>query len=276
MVKHRVILVIIAVVLIAVLYSLPKVVVDNEGDAGIGADPQETEAGSEEVVMDGDHNFEIADQDQDRIRRLTEVFIEGSGDEKTEAADSLALIYSANNRHDSAAFFLEYIVEREPEVRNFERLGNAYYDSFGFAMDREIAGQLGEKARTYYNKVLEEQPDRLDIRNKIAMTFVSSSNPMQGIMMLRQILEEDPENEMAISNLGMLSIQSGQYERAREHFEKLVSINPRNLKGQFYLGLAYYELGQREEAKRQFELVKSMEDDPAVIATAEGYLQELN
>jgi tetratricopeptide (TPR) repeat protein len=108
------------------------------------------------------------------------------------------------------------------------------------------------------------------------MSYISSSNPMQGIVLLREILEEDPENETALFNMGILAIQSGQYERGSERFKNLVSLYPQNLQGQFYLGLCYFEMGQKDKAKTQFELVKSMEDDPAVLATIEGYLQELN
>jgi hypothetical protein len=40
--------------------------------------------------------------------------------------------------------------------------------------------------------------------------------------------------------------------------------------------LCYFELGEKDNARRQFELVKSMESDPAVLATIDGYLKELN
>jgi transposase len=53
-------------------------------------------------------------------------------------------------------------------------------------------------------------------------------------------------------------------------------LNPKNLQAQFYLGLSYFQLSEKDKARKQFELVKSMEDDPAVISTVEGYLQELN
>jgi tetratricopeptide (TPR) repeat protein len=207
---------------------------------------------------------------------LQESFNSSEGNKKAQIADSLGSIYESYGRYDSAAGYYEYLAINDPGIEYFEKVGNAYYESFSFAMDREKAGQLGEKARSYFNKVLEKQPGRFDLRNKIAMTFVSSANPMQGIMMLRQILEEDPDNELANFNLGMLSIQSGQYKRAKEYFQKLIDVNPRNLKGQFYLGLSHYELGEKEEARKQFELVKSMDDDPAVIATVEGYLKELD
>ena len=81
---------------------------------------------------------------------------------------------------------------------------------------------------------------------------------------------------MALFNMGILAIQSGQYERAEERFTKLVAVNAQNLQGQFYLGLSFFEQGKKSEARKQFELVKSMESDPAMVATAESYLKELN
>ncbi len=276
MVKHRVILIVLAVIMIAALYSLPKIVVDNEGEEGISSNQVDPGEEAPSADFSEQHASVISSEGQADIDRLKNNFKEGTEGKRIDIADSLASVYLSYNRYDSAAVYLEYLAENDPVPVRFEKAGDAYYESFGFAMDREKASRLGEKARYFYNRILEEQPRRYDLRNKIAMTYVSSANPMQGITMLRQILEEDPENEPAISNLGMLSIQSGQYERAREYFENLVSINPRNLKGQFYLGLSYYELGQKEDARKQFELVKSMEDDPAVIATADGYLKELD
>ena len=143
-------------------------------------------------------------------------------------------------------------------------------------MEKEEANTYSEKAGYYYELLLKDDPSRLDIKNKLAMTYISSANPMQGITLLREILEADPENENGLFNMGILAIQSGQYERASERFKNLVSLYPQNLQGQFYLGLCYFELGKRDNARRQFELVKSMEDDPAVLATIDGYLKELN
>ena len=69
----------------------------------------------------------------------------------------------------------------------------------------------------------------------MAMTYLTSSNPIQGITMLREVLVKDPKNELALFNMGMLSIQSGQYERAVERLEELVDINPSHIQGQLLL-----------------------------------------
>jgi Tfp pilus assembly protein PilF len=109
----------------------------------------------------------------------------------------------------------------------------------------------------------------------MAMTYVSSANPMQGITMLREVLEEDPTNEDGLFNMGVLSMQSSQYKRAAERFEELVKHHPDNVQGQFYLGVSYFESKQNNKAKQQFELVQNMSKDPMVLASVKGYLERL-
>ena len=217
----------------------------------------------------------ISEEDKARIDKF-KMDIESDGSDRLALADSLSKIYGSYNQFDSAAKYFEIIAEIKPEPAEFEKAGDAYYDALGFALDRESANIYGEKARYYFEKLLEDDPDRLDIKNKLAMTYISSANPMQGITLLREILETDPENENGLFNMGILAIQSGQYESAGERFKNLVSLYPQNLQAQFYLGLCYFESGEKDKARRQFELVKSMESDPAVLATIDGYLKELN
>jgi tetratricopeptide (TPR) repeat protein len=202
--------------------------------------------------------------------------VQSEGADQLALADSLSRIFMEYNQYDSAAKYLEVIARINPGQEEYEKVGNAYFDALGFALDRTRAESFGGKARHYYKLILEEDPGRLDIKNKLAMSYISSANPMQGITLLREILEADPENETALFNMGILALQSGQYERSSERFKNLVSLYPQNLQAQFYLGLCYFELGQKDKARKQFELVKSMEDDPAVLATVEGYLKELN
>ena len=98
---------------------------------------------------------------------------------------------------------------------------------------------------------------------------------MQGITLLREILEEDPKNEEGLFNMGILSMQSGQYERAILRFEELVQFHPQNIQGQFYLGVSYFESKEKNKAKAQFELVKNMTEDPMILGSIQGYLDQL-
>ena len=110
----------------------------------------------------------------------------------------------------------------------------------------------------------------------MAMTYVSSSTPMKGIMMIREVLAEDPKNEFALYNMGMLSFQSGQYNKAIERLKDLVAVNENHIQGNLLLGVAYLNSGKKEKARTQFEKVKKLDNDPAVQATVDSYLKDLN
>ena len=269
MLKTRIILAVAALGIIYLLFLLPKTVVDNDTEALAGE--------STEVSSDLDsHMGEIPEEDQEVINQLRGELSNSDDFEKNlNFADSLAQLYISLNKYDSAAKFFEIIAESVPNIENWLNTGDTYYEAFGFAMDAAKRSDMAEKARLYFNKVLEKQPDNLGVKNKVAMTLVSSSNPMQGILMLREILQKDPENEQATFNLGVLSMQSGQYDKAVERFESLVALHPENTQAHFFLGVSYLEVGNKEKAKEELLLVKSMDDDPSVQATVDSYLEDL-
>ncbi|MEM7110326.1 MAG: tetratricopeptide repeat protein [Bacteroidota bacterium] len=269
MLKTRLILIVTTLGIIYLLFLLPKTVVDNETEALSGD--------TEEIPIEEDpHTGDISKENKKAIDNLRGQFSDSDDFEKNlNFADSLAKLYISLNKYDSAAKFFEIIAEKVPTVDNWVKTGNTYYEAFGFAMNAAKRSNMAEKARFYFNKVLEKQPDNLGVKNKVAMTLVSSPNPMQGILMLREILQQDPNNEQATFNLGVLSMQSGQYGKAVERFESLVTLHPENTQARFFLGISLLEIGNKEKAKEELLLVKSMDEDPSVQATVNSYLEDL-
>jgi outer membrane protein len=265
--RNRIILIIISAVLIFLLYKLPKVVVQNETEsisavdsAGITPDPH------------GGASASI----QDAIKRMRVGFQATSTGEKNAIfADSLADLYTAAGRFDSAAWFADKAAAFFTNEESWMKAGNSYYQAFTFAMDPAKQNELAEKARLYFTRVLEQNPVNLEAKTNMAMTYLASGNPMQGISMLREVLAQDPRNEPALFNLGMLSIQSGQYDRAIERLKELVGINPKHVQAQLLLGVAYMNKGENATAREYFEKVKQLDSDPAVQATADAYLKDL-
>jgi tetratricopeptide (TPR) repeat protein len=265
-----------AAALTFLLFLLPKVVVENDqnevGEGNTGA--QEAAATAPNMF---DHGVEIDENIQNHLSELRENLKYSEINEKSATfADSLVILFKEVGKLDSAAKYLEWKALNFPNEENVLNAGLGYYEAFGFAVDRNKLNYLGDKTRTYLNQVLDNHKERYDLKSKIAMTYVSSSNPMQGILMLREIVEIDPENIEAIFNLGLLSRQSSQFDKAVERFEKLISIDASNIQARFLLGLSYLDLENSAEAKRHFEIIKNTSDDPAVLATVAGYLKEIN
>jgi tetratricopeptide (TPR) repeat protein len=264
-----------AAVLIVLLFNLPRVVVDN-ADGGMPAGASAQSVGPE-VSQNFLHNQEIPRGDAEIISALKASIQKEENQEKTPIfADSLAELYLFYRKFDSAATYFERAAKLDPGEERWIKAGNAYYEAFTYAVDADIADYFGQKIREIFNPVIEEDPSRLDLKTKVGMTWVSSSNPMQGITMLREVLEENPENEEALYNLGILAFQTGQYQTAIERFVSLTRVNENNTQGHFYLGLCYKETGDFEMAKKQFKIVKEMDKSPEVQATVDSYLEEMN
>lgn len=265
MLKSRLILLSVVILATVLLFQLPKAVVQSG----------ESEDKADAISPENPHTS-ISPDIQKSISEFRQRSLNESSNQKNAIfADSLASLYRIAGKFDSAAWFAEKATEFFNSPEYWIKAADNYYEAYTFAIDEQKQRQLAEKSREFYTKVLAAQPSNLEAKTKMAMTFLSGPNPMQGIAMLREVLEADPENKLAIFNLGMLSIQSRQYDRAVERFEQLLKLEPEHIQGMLLLGVAYFNLGDKEKARENFEKLKKLDKDPAVQATVDSYLRDL-
>jgi tetratricopeptide (TPR) repeat protein len=271
MLKTRIILIAACTVIVLLIFLLPKSVVENESQASAtGKINDSTSTTTATPHRPASENLTKAIAEQ--RRKWSQA---GQTQKSSIFADSLRSLYYQAGKFDSAAWFAESSATFLKSSDSYLKAGNAYYEAYTYAVQPEKQKQLAEKTREYLGKVVEANPENLEAKTRIAMTYVGGESPMQGIRMLREVLEADPRNEFALFNMGMLSVQSGQHERAIERLTELVAINPKHIQGQLLLGVAYMNTGRKKEARKQFELVKSLDQDPSVQATADSYLNDL-
>lgn len=269
MLKTRIILIVASAIVIWLIFLLPKVVVENE--ASMGSDSSKSSPS-----VKTDMHTKAPREVLEKISRLRAKYLGGTRNEKNAIfADSLIKLYSDAGKFDSAAWFAEEASTFFNTTESWIKAGDNYYQAYTFALDQAKQNQLAGKTQEFYGKVLKANPKNLEAKTKMAMTYLTSSSPMQGILMLREVLKDDPKNELALFNLGMLSIQSGQYDKAIDRLKELIEINPAHTQGQLLLGLALLNKGEKKKAKEQFLKVKDMDKDPSVQATVDSYLQDL-
>jgi outer membrane protein len=269
MLKTRLILVAVCALLVVLLFQLPKSVVENEREV------QADTLSAEEPKADEPH-MKMPPSVRSKINQFRALRGGSSENEKKAIfADSLAGLYAKSGVFDSAAWFAEEASTFFNTIESWKKAGDYYYQAFTFALDQKKQNALASRAQEYYNKVLAVNVNDLETKNNLAMTYLSSTNPMQGVLMLREVLVKDPKNETALFNLGMLSVQSGQYENAIERLTKLVELNPEHIQGQLLLGVAYMQTGEKAKARSQFEKIRTMDKDPSVQATVDSYLKDL-
>lgn len=273
-------IIVLATLLTGGLYSLPKVVVSTQDRklAG-GKDSTQVSSSKEDKVSSKTSDTHIAPLTSEQEHTLSQLSRQyaSATDAKTKVKVALQLsdFYSEIRKFDSAAQYAETVALLEPTEQNLLRAGDRYYDAFGFSAEGKKSANLGVKTREWYQKALDKNPNLLNAKANLAMTYVSTETPMQGIMLLREVLGNDPTNELALFNLGLLSMRSNQYEKAIERFRQLLKVHPSNSKARFYLGVSLAQTGKNKEALEELLAVKEQEKDPTIQAAIAELEKEL-
>ena len=295
--KHQLLILALALALVAGLFLLPKVIVKpKEGKGTLAQDAARTanrdQGAAAPNVGELDEHGHPADShagptaEQPHMtmpaaqrREISTLVAKYAAEPETGAklslARKLAEKYKAVERFDSAGYYLEQIAQVRPGEQTWKRAADEYYEAFSFATTEERQKLLGGKSQELYEKVLKNNPDNLDAKTNLGMAYMASTNPVQGITLLREVLATDPRNEKALYNLGILAIQSGQYDKAADRFRELTQVNPKNVNGQFYLGVSLAQTGAKREARQAFLKAKSISPDPALAASVDEELQKL-
>jgi predicted Zn-dependent protease len=276
--KFVVLVIVLAAALTAGLYTLPKVVVRDENKQLAGRTTQTPTAESSHVggaAPSTIHEKPVTPEQQKRLETLRTEFTTANSTQKESAGTKLITFFRELTRYDSAAHYAELLAVADPSERNLLRAGDQYFEAYTFSVDEKKTASLGHKTRDYYQKALAKNPNLLAAKANMAMTYVNTDTPMQGIMLLREVLQQEPTNELALFNLGLLSMRSNQYDRAIERFRQILVNNPGNRKAQFYLGVSLAEAGQNAEAKKVLAQVKQQEKDPQILAAIQEYEERL-
>ncbi len=109
-----------------------------------------------------------------------------------------------------------------------------------------------------------------------AVALVNGSEPMRGIMMLREMLAEEPDNAEIHWHLGLFSVQSGQYDKALERFLKVAELDEEGFPDVwFYLGRTYATLDSTDKAIASLRKYTTLTQDTAILHGVERFLNEL-
>jgi tetratricopeptide (TPR) repeat protein len=273
--KSQVIIVVVAIIAVIFLFNLPRHLVKNEkSSGGKGAEKATITEIKEEA-----HRNNISEADLLKLEKLRKSYQSVSDKEKKlKFADSLANLFRSLNEFDSSAAYFAEMVAISSAKENLIKAGDAYFDASVFALKREKSTKLVETSRDYYQRVLDREPQNLEVKTKMARTYFGSEDPqntMTGVKILKEVISEDPDNEEALYTLGQLSIQSKQFDKAVERFQSLLKTKPENIEAEFWLGYSQMMLGNKKEARASFERVIKNTDDPQVKTSAENYLKEL-
>ncbi|MDX2189364.1 MAG: tetratricopeptide repeat protein [Bacteroidota bacterium] len=271
MVVKQLLAVAIGIAAVLFLMSLPKVII-NKDDKNKLADNRNSMP--DVAAFRQKTKPVVSGKDKLIIERLRNFYNNTSSlEKKCTFADSLTKVFISIQEIDSAIAYAERIVLINPGIKSSKIAADTYFSAFNIVTEPTLSASFSDKARQAYLSVLQYEPDNLEAKNNLAMTYVTSENPMQAIALLREVIQKDPKNSTANFNLGYLSVLSGQYDKAINRFEALLKDNPRFWKARLYLGIALKETGKKEQANEEFAQVIKNERDPALVAEAQNQLK---
>jgi tetratricopeptide (TPR) repeat protein len=247
---------------------------DHDGDGAPDHDAS-ADHGPEGATAEAPHRT-LSASDQVAIAKLRAAFrSEPRPANRAGRAAAVADKFRQLQQFDSAGFYYEQAAAARPGEKYLQLAADQYFEAFGFATTPERGELLSKKAQDLYQQVLKATPTNLRAKTNLAMTYVASPQPMQGIFLLREVLAADPTNELALYNIGLLSLQSGQHDKAVSRFEELVKAHPKNLNGHFYLGVALANTKQPSAARAAFQRLMTLSPDPQLRASVEQELAKL-
>ncbi|MBK6837141.1 MAG: tetratricopeptide repeat protein [Bacteroidetes bacterium] len=258
-----------AIVLSAILYLAPKQLSKVEG---------KTEVAPMGFTFEGllsQAKNQLKRQESEPIRLVENSLLKDTTN--TLLLDSLGRLWDQAQFPVISSHYFEAIAKLKPDEKNWINAAYRYFDAFKSTGDSTLRKVMVESAIASYKKVLEINPKNLDAQTDLGVCYAEGTgNPMQGILMLREVVKENPEHESAQFNLGILSVKSGQMEKAVERFEKVLLINPKRLEARYILGQTYMKLGNNEKALLNLEQVKKESSDPQLNQEVNSLISQIN
>jgi outer membrane protein len=273
--KPQIIIVTGAVVLVAGLFFLPKVVVKNPSGMATqeSLNNKKTETPKEES-----HTMEISENQKQKLSLFKKNLLKSASiQEQSQWTDSLIVAFKAVNQWDSAANYAEKLSEKVNNEAAWLKTAETYFEAFTFALDSTKIRTLGQKGYTAYEKVLSLNESNLLAQTKMGVLYKSLNPqaPMKGIQMVSAVVKKDPKNELALFYLGTFFAERGAFPDAIDRLEKVVAINPKNPDAWIYLAQCYEETGKPEKVKEALTNVLALDISPEIKKELEKKIKSI-
>ena len=214
--------------------------------------------------------------DSAKVDEINKFETEANQNADSVSYEALGKIYDGLKQPAAAAYYFEKRAVITKTERGYLEAAYRYFDAFKAAGDTSMRTEMVNRAITNYKKVIEINPKNLDAKCDLGVLYTESGgNPMQGIMLLREVVKENPNHENAQLNLGMLSIKSGQYDKAIERFDNVMKANASRIDMYVYKAQAFAEMGDTLKSIENLKTFLSLSKDESMNEQVSAYLIEL-
>jgi tetratricopeptide (TPR) repeat protein len=223
----------------------------------------------------------LTPEQSERITRLENNVIRGDiKEQQLHVYHQLASFWQ-----DSAKIFEPYIfytaeaAKLENSEKNLTFAARQFLDNLMIEGDPAMQTWLATNAKDLLEKALVLNPTSDSIKIGLGACYILgniSSNPMQGILPVREIAQKNPANLYAQLILGLGGKKSGQYDKAIERFTIIVTKQPKDLEATLHLAECYDLAGDKTNAVKWYGEVKKRILNPKAQEELENRIKQLN
>ncbi len=166
-----------------------------------------------------------------------------------------------------SAYYTAEAAKLENIEKNLTFAAHLFLDNLRGQSDPQVKMWMANNAKELFEKILELNPGNDSAKVGLGSCYLFGNlgpNPMQGILMIREVAERDPHNMYAQMMLGIGGVMTGQFDKAIARFKKVVDHQPANLEAILNLAEAYEQKGDKALAIQWYERSKQLIQNPEI------------
>lgn len=177
-----------------------------------------------------------------------------------------------------AAYYTGEAAKLENSEKKLTFAAHLYLDNIRVQSDAELKSWMAEQANGLLKQALELNPNSDSLKVSLGSTYIfghEGGNPMEGIMMIREVADRDPHNVYAQMMLGIGGAMTGQFDKAIERFKKVLEHQPRNLEAMLNLAEVYEQTNDKASAIEWYQKSKALIQNPEIVGEIDNRIQQL-
>ena len=123
------------------------------------------------------------------------------------------------------------------------------------------------QAKDLYERSLKINPNNDSTKVGLGACYLFgniSTNPMEGIALIREVVQRDSTNVYAQLTLVKASILSGQFDKGITRLQTVIKVEPKNIEAHLLLADLYERTGEKKEAVKWYEKSLQLIEQPEI------------
>ena len=213
-------------------------------------------------------------EEMEKYERMQGVL--ATANDKSSALNEIALLLEANKLNLAAAFARKEAAALSNIDTVWTKAAKNLYSNAFNTDNQSLMQYVISQAIACYEKALDLNPENTDAKINMAVAYLEGqTEPMKGVMLLREITDKDPDNITANLILGKYGIVSGQFDKAVQRLQKVLSVDSLNMDAYLYLAEAYEGMGDKAKAIEALEKCKTLVEDSGFSNEISNYIEKL-